>query len=166
MEQLDLSGLKIEHMSYEHVAQIAELEKLCFSVAWSKKSIEYEIDNKYAFFYVAILGQSVVGYAGMHIYEDEGIIANICTHPQYEGNGIGRKLVSRLIEVGISHKLSFLMLEVRESNFRAKGIYSSFGFQTKSVRKGYYKKPTEDADVMFLEYDQINHTQKTSAPII
>jgi len=137
-------------MCERHVDDIAELEKLCFSMPWSRKSILYEVGCEYAHFYVAVVDGKVVGYAGMHIYVDEGIIANVCTHPDYTGNGIGQRLVSVLSDLGRKKALAFLTLEVRVSNECAKHIYRKYGFETQSVRKNYYKNPTEDAEIMFL----------------
>lgn len=40
------------------------------------------------------------------------------------------------------------LLEVRESNLRARKLYRSFGFEEIDVRKKFYEEPVEDGIVM------------------
>ena len=54
----------LETLSAPHVAQIAALEKICFSDPWSERSIASEMDNKLAFWLVATDGETVAGYIG------------------------------------------------------------------------------------------------------
>ena len=46
------------------MAQIAELEKICFSDPWSEKSIASEVDNRLSYWLVAEVDGVVVGYVG------------------------------------------------------------------------------------------------------
>jgi len=50
----------------------------------------------------------------------------------------------------ISHAkgLSFLTLEVRESNVAAAALYEKMGFQRVGVRKNFYSAPQENAVLM------------------
>lgn len=54
---LDALTAEIKPMSAEHVAKIAEIEKLCFSAAWTEEGIAEELDNENAHFLVAQLGK-------------------------------------------------------------------------------------------------------------
>ena len=44
----------ITNMNRQHVTQVAELEKICFSDPWSENSIASELDNQLAFWLVAL----------------------------------------------------------------------------------------------------------------
>jgi ribosomal-protein-alanine N-acetyltransferase len=44
-----------------------------------------------------------------------------------------------------------MYLEVRESNTAARRLYASRGFEEMGRRRGYYKRPAEDAIVLRLE---------------
>ena len=57
----------LETMNAAHVAQIAALEKICFSDPWSERSIASELDNKLAFWLVATEGETVAGYIGSRL---------------------------------------------------------------------------------------------------
>jgi len=48
--------------------------------------------------------------------------------------------------------LSFLTLEVRESNYAAIALYGSRGFRGEGRRKNYYDHPKEDAIIMTKEF--------------
>ena len=54
----------ITQMNASHVPQIAELEKLCFNDPWSANSIASELENRLAFWLVAMEDDQVIGYVG------------------------------------------------------------------------------------------------------
>jgi ribosomal-protein-alanine N-acetyltransferase len=66
------------------------------------------------------------------------------------GKGIGSALVSSLKALAKDKGLSFVSLEVRESNKAAIQLYSDLGFKVEGKRKDFYTKPTEAALVMVL----------------
>ena len=45
-------------------------------------------------------------------------------------------------------RLSFLTLEVRESNAAAVALYEKHGFHRVGLRRNYYERPKEDALIM------------------
>ena len=51
--------MTIEKMNAGQVAQIADLEKICFSDPWSENSIASELENKLAHWLVAQEGEMV-----------------------------------------------------------------------------------------------------------
>jgi ribosomal-protein-alanine N-acetyltransferase len=44
-----------------------------------------------------------------------------------------------------------VFLEVRESNAAARALYARFGFREGGRRRGYYRKPVEDALVLVCD---------------
>ena len=58
-------NLIITKMEREHLSSLAELEKICFSQPWSYKSLEDELENETAHFFVASVDNEVAGYIGM-----------------------------------------------------------------------------------------------------
>lgn len=136
-------------MKEEHIPAIARLEQLCFSEPWSEQGLLAELNNKTAYFYTALTPQGeVLGYAGAHLVLDEGYIANIAVFPPYRGQGIAQTLIKALQRLGDFQPLSFLTLEVRESNLPAIGLYKKMGFEAVGLRKNFYSRPTENALIM------------------
>ena len=57
---------------------------------------------------------------------------------EYRGQGIGNKLMSRLISIAIENKVTNITLEVRIGNIVARNLYKKFGFREVALRKFYY----------------------------
>ena len=69
---------------------------------------------------------------------EEAHLLNITVAPSYQKKGCARMLLEALRLWVISQRLSWIWLEVRESNFRAIHIYERFGFTIVGMRKNYY----------------------------
>ena len=143
----------IEKMNLSHVAQIAQLEKICFSDPWSEKSVASELDNKLAFWLVAAEGDTVAGYIGSQTVIDETDMMNVAVHPDFRRKGIAEALVNTL--VGNLKKMGSrcLTLEVRASNAPAIALYEKLGFAEIGRRKNYYRNPREDALILRKEWE-------------
>ena len=79
---------------------------------------------------------------------DEGYISNVAVHPQWRRQGVADALLDALTEQARQKLLSFLTLEVRESNAPAIALYEKHGFRAVGRRKSYSEKPREDAILM------------------
>ena len=93
--------------------------------------------------------EKLVGYAGIarlgRIRPYEYEIHTIGVDPAYQGQGIGRRLVSQLLELASG---SVIFLEVRTDNAAAIGLYESFGFVNVGLRRRYYRASGADAYTM------------------
>ena len=145
--------MKIEIMNSSHVAQIANLEKLCFSDPWSENSIASELDNKLAFWLVAADGDRVAGYIGSQTVMDETDMMNVAVHPDFRRQGIAEALVNALVENLQKMGSHCLTLEVRASNIPAITLYEKLGFSEIGRRKNYYRNPREDALILRKEWE-------------
>ena len=146
--------VRIVPMNADHLEEVAELERICFSVPWSRNMLAEELDNLLSAFLVALDdNDKVVGYAGVQIILDEGYITNVAVRPECRRQGIAAKLLQVFLDFGKANKLAFLTLEVRASNYDAIALYGSRGFRSVGRRKNYYEHPKEDAIIMTLEFD-------------
>ena len=145
--------MMIEVMHSSHVAQIAALEKLCFSDPWSEKSVASELDNKLAFWLVATEGDTVAGYIGSQTVMDETDMMNVAVHPDFRRQGIAEALVNALVEQLKTMGSHCLTLEVRASNAPAIALYEKLGFAQIGRRKNYYRNPREDALILRKEWE-------------
>ncbi len=133
----------IEELKDNEIPVIAEIEKLSFSKPWSEENIRSSFNSKSCKFYTAKT-DIIVGYIGVSIAADEGYILNVAVRPDFRGRGIGRKLVTFLIEK-YADSLRFITLEVRPSNISAVKLYTSLGFEKAGERPSYYSNPVENA---------------------
>ena len=144
--------IRIKNMAAEHVVQVAELEKVCFSMPWSENSIASELNNIYALWLVAEDNGAVVGYIGSQFSHPEADVMNVAVTPDRRREGIAEVLVDSLIMELKRIGCSSLTLEVRASNDPAIGLYQKIGFHEVGRRKNYYRNPKEDALILRKEW--------------
>ena len=146
--------VRIVPMTADHLDEVAELERICFSVPWSRNMLAEELDNLLSAFLVALDDNDrVVGYAGLQVVLDEGYITNVAVRPECRRQGIAARLLQVFLDFAKANRLAFLTLEVRASNYDAIALYGSRGFRSVGRRKNYYEHPKEDAIIMTLEFD-------------
>ena len=141
-------------MTTEHVAQVAALEKACFSMPWSENAIAAEISNPLSLWVVAVDGDTVAGYVGSQAVMGEADMMNLAVLPSYRRQNVGKRLVLELIEKLNDREVSSLTLEVRASNDAAIGLYNGLGFVQVGRRPNYYQAPKEDALILRKEWSK------------
>lgn len=146
--------VRIVPMNGDHLDQVAELERICFSTPWSRKMLAEELENDCAAFLAALDDDGrVVGYAGLQVVLDEGYITNVAVRPECRRQGVAAALLRVFLDFAQAHRLAFLTLEVRASNYGAIALYGSRGFRSAGRRRNYYEHPREDAIIMTRMFD-------------
>ena len=146
--------VRIVPMTADHLDEVAELERLCFSVPGSRNMLAEELDNAFSAMLVALDDQGrVAGYAGLQVILDEGYITNVAVRPDCRKQGVASKLLQVFLDFAQANHLVFLTLEVRASNYPAIALYGSRGFRGVGRRKNYYEHPKEDAIIMTKEFE-------------
>ena len=138
-------------MHESHIAQIAALEKLCFTDPWSENSVRSELSNPLSLWLVAEEDGKVIGYVGSQSVPPEADVMNLAVAPDHRKRGIGRKLMTELIAELRNSGITALFLEVRVGNMPAQNLYRSLGFAEVGRRPKYYVNPTEDALILRKE---------------
>lgn len=89
----------------------------------------------------------LVGFVIFSIHAGENHILNICVHPDYQRQGLGRQLITQALVISKEQNAGITYLEVRCSNQGAIILYREMGFKQIGVRKDYYptSKGREDA---------------------
>ena len=140
-------------MQQVHIGAVAALEQACFSAPWSAAALAEELTNPLAVFRVAVDGDAVLGYVGMHHVLDEGFITNVAVSPEARRRGVARALLADLAAYGAAHNLYRITLEVRVSNVAARTLYESEGYKADGIRPKIYANPTEDAAIYSLYFE-------------
>ena len=143
----------ITRMNESHVAQVAVLEKMCFSDPWSENSVASELNNPLSLWLVAEENQTVCGYIGSQTVLDETDMMNIAVHPECRRRGIATALIAELVHQLRERGSHILRLEVRESNAPAIALYEAMGFTRLGLRKNYYRNPKENALILGKEWE-------------
>lgn len=147
-------SVTIRPMSVTDLPRVAAIERESFPTPWSFWLFFQELLSPQRYYVVAEEAGVVVGYAGMSYVLDEGHVTTIAVAPPRRSSGIGSRLLDALIEESRRLGLSFLTLEVRESNAVARALYEKAGFVCEGRRHGYYSAPKEDALIMTLYLDE------------
>lgn len=143
----------ITRMNESHVAQVAVLEKMCFSDPWSENSVASELNNPLSLWLVAEENQTVCGYIGSQTVLDETDMMNIAVHPECRRRGIAAALIAELVHQLRERGSHILRLEVRESNAPAIALYEAMGFTRLGLRKNYYRNPKENGLILGKEWE-------------
>lgn len=149
--------LNIQVATIENLNALVALEEACFSVPWSRKSFEAELEgNQFSRVFIVPHPKcepesKVIGYICAWMVFEEIRFLNLAVHPEFRRMGLARQLISQAITLGREEGCCRGMLEVRASNQAARNLYESFHFQPYATRKSYYTNPTEDAILMTLE---------------
>jgi len=129
---------------------MAAIERRCFSDPWPLEGFREVLglpgtvalvmtaaDEPFAYF----LAREILGTAE---------VLNLAVIPEYRGQGLGKALLDAGLEAVRARGGSEVFLEVRASNTVAQALYASRGFRKEGRRRGYYRRPDEDALVLRL----------------
>lgn len=151
--------LKIERMAAKDLGEIVRLEKESFTDPWPKKEFEVQLGDGSSIMLVARLEDSPSGYGEMAGYLcayrifEELQLASVAVKESFRRQGIARRLILEMERQGREQGAKEIWLDVRESNGAARRLYEKLGFREVYRRKNYYRKPKEDALVMFRPAD-------------
>ena len=140
--------MQIRPMTIEDCEQVAAIEAASFSVPWSLNAFTETVEKENFRYFVAEENGEILGYCGFIFVLDEAEIPNVCVKASARKSGIGRKMMTVLVEEAKKLGMAVLYLEVRESNTPARKLYRSLGFEENGIRKNFYEHPVEHAVLM------------------
>jgi [ribosomal protein S18]-alanine N-acetyltransferase len=139
----------IERMRAEDLDDVVAIERVAFTMPWSRGAFLYEIEqNRAARCWVIRENSRIVGYLCLWEVADEVHITNVAVHPAWRRRGIARAVLTEILDHARQRGLRMACLEVRPTNMEARSLYEALGFQVVGRRKGYYYDTGEDALVM------------------
>lgn len=140
--------MRLRRVSPADVDAIHAIEHASFSDPWTREAFSSLARRADVFFRVAEIDRVVAGYLVAWFVVDEGELANVAVAPAARKRGVGAALLDELLRAGEARGVGSLYLEVRESNAGARALYEGRGFEAVGRRRGYYRRPTEDALIL------------------
>lgn len=137
------------------IDRIAEMEAAIFSEPWTKTGFLETLSETGHIFVVAEDEAGVCAYGILYCNSDEGEIPTIAVSKEARGGGLGKRLLSRMMQEAEKRGVAHIYLEVRKSNLPAQRLYQASGFSVVGQRKGFYHEPDEDAFVMAFHKEDI-----------
>ena len=132
----------------DDLAFMAAIEHAVFTDPWSLAALGATLEGTATQVLVAEVDGGVAGYVIVQVVVDEAEIQNLAVAPGHRRQGIATALVLRAIERAVAWGAVRVFLEVRESNEAARRLYARLGFDQVARRRGYYRRPREDAIVL------------------
>lgn len=141
----------LRDLAYEEIETIGTLENELFPTdAWPLELFYSEFFQPDTRRYIVVeVDGEVVGYAGLMVIDTTADIQTIGVLPRFEGQGMGRAMLTELLGEARRRGATTVMLEVRADNPRAQELYARYGFRKIHLRKKYYRDGV-DAWVMQL----------------
>lgn len=137
-----------------HLDEVLAIETASYPRPWTREHFRDELLSPHAFSLVAMSPDGrVAGYIVPVFIIDECEIRNVAVHPAMRSHGVGRLLVSAVIDACRKRGARFLGLEVRVSNDAALALYRRLGFVETGRRANYYENG-EEAILMEYAYRQ------------
>lgn len=149
------AALKLDYsfrpMQERDLDAILQIEPTIYSHPWTRGHFSDSLKAGHHA-YVMVLQDEIVGYALIMVVLDEAQLLNISIASASQQQGLGRELLTYLLDNAKARGAVSLFLEVRASNVTAIKLYEGVGFVEVSVRRGYYPAPEgrEDAILMRL----------------
>ncbi len=147
-----MANIEFYRMVQEDADGVARVEATCMPVPWSRQSFWEEASHTDAYYLIARdvdRDNLIVAYAGCWVLANEGHITNVAVDPDYQGQGLGRRLMNELTSRVKALGVDSMTLEVRPSNTVAINLYTSLGFRSVGQRPKYYTNPVEAAEIMW-----------------
>ncbi len=143
---------QIRPMEIMDIKAVMKVERAAYEFPWTPNIFR---DCLRVGYYCCVLDDNgeIIGHAIMSYAVGECHILNLCVHPDYQGQGLGRKLIMHMLDVGRRNGARVAFLEVRLSNASAYNLYQNLGFAEVGIRKDYYPAEGGREDAMILAYD-------------
>jgi len=130
---------------------VFEEEQKIYGKTLTKQALYNDIVyNDQTRYFIAKVEDDRVGYVGIFLKESDAEIINIFVSEKYRAQGIGKKLMEKVIDICYKEKISKVNLEVRQDNKVALKMYEDLGFKLQGVLKNYYKN-RDNAILLVLE---------------
>ncbi|HEX4025461.1 MAG TPA: ribosomal protein S18-alanine N-acetyltransferase [Steroidobacteraceae bacterium] len=140
----------IRSMQESDLKDVVRIEHASYAFPWTEGIFRDCLRVNYACRVVEV-GATVVGYGIISVGAGEGHVLNICIAAAYRCRGIGRRLLTHLLQVAIHHGAQDVLLETRPSNSAALRLYHALGFAQIGLRRGYYQAVGGREDAIVLK---------------
>lgn len=142
----------IRALTEADLTEVARIEAAAYPFPWTLGIFRDCLRAGYHGWVLARPG-AIYGYGMLSVAAGEAHLLNLCVDPVRQGEGHGRRLLARMLDLARWHRCERIFLEVRPSNPVAITLYHDMGFNEIGRRPNYYPAATgrEDALVMALE---------------
>lgn len=145
-------SFKLVALQPSHLPALLALEQRVYPFPWALSHFQDCFKPHYEAWLLLDERQQLAGYLVLSFVLDEASLLNLCVNPDYQRQGLGRRLLNQAQDRAEQRSCCSLWLEVRQSNQAAQALYRQQGFVEQGRRAGYYpaEQGREDAVIMAL----------------
>ena len=144
--------LVIRSAALDDVPAILAIEQQAPAAAhWTREQYNQSVSSGVVL--VAEEAGELCGLVCAQAVAGEWEIENVVVAAGFLRRGVANELIRALIHRAKNEAASALLLEVRESNLAARGLYRKHGFREVGRRPAYYENPAEDAILYTLRLE-------------
>lgn len=140
---------RIRAMSMPDLPAVLAIERRSYEFPWTEEIFKDCIRVGY-YCQVIVSAGAIVGYGVMTIGAGEAHVVNLCIKPECRHQGLGRHLLTHIMDEARLSGAGNMFLEVRPSNQVAINLYLNMGFNEIGIRKGYYPARNGREDALIL----------------
>ena len=140
----------IRPASFADASAMADIERRCFSDPWPLEGFREVFSMPGTVALVSTEDGEPVGYFLAREILGVAEVLNLAVVPEHRGRKLGGLLLDAGLDAVRARGGTEVFLEVRASNAVAQALYTRRGFQMEGRRRGYYRRPDEDALVLRL----------------
>ena len=136
-----MTEINIRECKMDDLNKIIDIEETCFDNPYPDDVFFDYMDSE---LFLVAEKRDIVGYIIADERGDKALIISIAVLPEYRREGIGSKLIEKVLE---KIKNDFVILTLRINNEEAYKFYQSLGFTYSGIIEDYYEN-SEDGVLM------------------
>lgn len=145
--------MTLRDMGVADVDAVLAIEHAVQPYPWTRGNFTDALDNGYICRVDEAESGEIRGYAVLMPVVDEAELLTIGVAQSVQRRGLGRAILSRMLDLARDRNIRYVFLEVRRSNIAAIALYHSAGFREIGVRYGYYKNASGSEDAITMASD-------------
>ena len=130
---------------------LSDLEDEIFSTSWDPIWIREKINNEQVIYWIKQKKKEAVGYLAIQFSGNDVEILGLGVLKEHRRKGYAFELMTSMMDYFEQSSYKKIFLEVKDSNIKAKRLYSDFKFNRTGTHLNFYKD--EDAAIYELSID-------------
>ncbi|WP_435627139.1 ribosomal protein S18-alanine N-acetyltransferase [Candidatus Ferrigenium straubiae] len=137
-------------MTQDDVDAVLAVEQAVQRFPWTRGNFVDALDSGYLCRVDETEEGGIRGYAILMPAMDEAELLTIGVAAAQQRKGLGRAMLSEMLDMARARNMRRVFLEVRPSNAAAIALYRSAGFDEIGVRRGYYQNANGSEDALMM----------------
>jgi ribosomal-protein-alanine N-acetyltransferase len=137
-----LEGFAIQRMEVKDLDEVASIAASSPLTSWTRRMFAEEAKNSSSHCFIGesrgASTRQVVGFICFRAIGEESDLLNVCVHPRYRRQTVGKRLMQFYIDFCKKRRVRTFYLDVDPSNEPALRLYHSFCFVPSGTKKSFY----------------------------